>query len=91
MALVSMRQLLDHAAEHGYGIPAFNVNNLEQVRNDVSRETERFAGRLHADLRFNSIEDIMHHGLHDFLTDFLEQIYDLGNRVSRDFLLPLAA
>jgi len=67
------------------------VNNLEQVRNDVSRETERFAGRLHADLRFNSIEDIMRHGLHDFLTDFLEQIYDLGNRVSRDFLLPLAA
>jgi fructose-bisphosphate aldolase class II len=27
-----MRQLLDHAAEHGYGIPAFNVNNLEQVQ-----------------------------------------------------------
>lgn len=32
MALVSMRQLLDHAAEHGYGLPAFNVNNMEQVR-----------------------------------------------------------
>ncbi len=32
MALVSMRQLLDHAAERGYGIPAFNVNNLEQVQ-----------------------------------------------------------
>jgi len=32
MALVSMRQLLDHAAESGYGIPAFNVNNLEQVQ-----------------------------------------------------------
>ncbi len=32
MALVSMRQLLDHAAEHEYGIPAFNVNNLEQVQ-----------------------------------------------------------
>jgi fructose-bisphosphate aldolase class II len=31
MPLVSMRQLLDHAAENGYGIPAFNVNNLEQV------------------------------------------------------------
>lgn len=31
MSLVSMRQLLDHAAEHGYGLPAFNVNNLEQV------------------------------------------------------------
>ncbi|MBQ0756300.1 MAG: fructose-bisphosphate aldolase class II [Amphritea sp.] len=32
MALISMRQLLDHAAEHDYGIPAFNVNNLEQMR-----------------------------------------------------------
>ena len=32
MALISMRQLLDHAAERGYGIPAFNVNNLEQMR-----------------------------------------------------------
>ena len=32
MSLVSMRQLLDHAAEHGYGIPAFNVNNMEQLR-----------------------------------------------------------
>jgi len=32
MALVSMRQLLDHGAENGYGVPAFNVNNLEQVQ-----------------------------------------------------------
>lgn len=32
MALISLRQLLDHAAEHNYGIPAYNANNLEQVR-----------------------------------------------------------
>ena len=32
MALVSLRQLLDHAAENGYGLPAFNVNNLEQIQ-----------------------------------------------------------
>ena len=32
MALVSLRQLLDHAADNGYGVPAFNVNNLEQVQ-----------------------------------------------------------
>jgi fructose-bisphosphate aldolase class II len=32
MALVSLRQLLDHAAVHGYGVPAFNVNNLEQIQ-----------------------------------------------------------
>nr|WP_246505471.1 class II fructose-bisphosphate aldolase [Coralloluteibacterium stylophorae] len=29
--MISLRQLLDHAAEHGYGVPAFNVNNLEQI------------------------------------------------------------
>ncbi len=32
MALVSLRELLDHAAVEGYGIPAFNVNNLEQIQ-----------------------------------------------------------
>lgn len=32
MALISMRQMLDHAAEFNYGVPAFNVNNLEQMR-----------------------------------------------------------
>ena len=32
MAFISLRQLLDHAAEHGCGVPAFNVNNLEQIQ-----------------------------------------------------------
>ena len=32
MAKITLRQLLDHAAEHGYGLPAFNVNNMEQVQ-----------------------------------------------------------
>jgi fructose-bisphosphate aldolase, class II len=40
MPLVSMRQLLDHAAENGYGIPAFNVNNLEQVQAIMSAASE---------------------------------------------------
>ena len=42
MALISMRQLLDHAAEHSYGVPAFNVNNLEQTRAimEAARETD---------------------------------------------------
>jgi len=31
MALIALRPLLDHAAEHGYGVPAFNVNNMEQI------------------------------------------------------------
>ena len=42
MALVPMRLLLDHAAENGYGIPAFNVNNLEQILAimDAASETD---------------------------------------------------
>ena len=42
MALISLRQLLDHAAEHGYGVPAFNVNNLEQVHSimQAAQETQ---------------------------------------------------
>ncbi len=32
MALVSLRQILDHAAEHGYGVPAFNINDMEQIQ-----------------------------------------------------------
>ena len=31
MARITLRQLLDHAAEHGYGMPAFNINNMEQI------------------------------------------------------------
>lgn len=67
------------------------VENLQAVRNDTSAETERLAGQLHAELRFARIDDILKAGLHDTLTGFLERIYELGNRVSRDFLVPLAA
>lgn len=67
------------------------VANLQQVRNDVSADTERFAGKLLAELKFGSIEEILDDGLHGFLTQFLERIFELGNRVSRDFLVPLAA
>ncbi len=31
MSMIALRQLLDHAAEHGYGVPAFNINNMEQI------------------------------------------------------------
>ena len=40
MPLVAMRPLLDRAAERGYGIPAFNVNNLEQVQAAMSAAAE---------------------------------------------------
>ncbi len=67
------------------------VSNLRLVRNDVSSETERLAGKLHAQLCFARIDDILEAGLHDYLTGFLQQIFELGNHVSKDFLVPYAA
>ncbi|MCG2586773.1 alpha-E domain-containing protein [Massilia sp. TS11] len=67
------------------------LSNLRAVRNELSGDTERCAGRLHAELQFARIEDILAEGLHSYLTRFLENIYGLGNRISRDFLVPLAA
>ena len=32
MSLITLRQLLDHAAENDYGVPAFNISNIEQIR-----------------------------------------------------------
>jgi uncharacterized alpha-E superfamily protein len=67
------------------------LRNLSHVRNDVSADTERFAGKLNADLKFSNIEEVLDAGLHDYLTVFLERIFELGNRISKDFLVPLAA
>jgi len=67
------------------------VVNLRQVANDNSARTERFAGRLHAQLKFANIDDILEQGLHDYLERFLADINELGNGVSRDFLLPISA
>lgn len=66
------------------------VATLNEVSNQASADTERFAGKLHARLRFDHIEDILQQGLHDYLTKFLEHVFELGNRVSHDFLVPLA-
>jgi uncharacterized alpha-E superfamily protein len=65
------------------------VTNLKAVRNDVSGDTERQAGRMQAQLQFARIEDILEAGLDNTLSKFMEDVYDLGNRISRDFLVPL--
>ncbi|MDF3832602.1 alpha-E domain-containing protein [Cupriavidus basilensis] len=62
---------------------------LALVANQHSSETERQAGKLHADLKYARIDDIFAVGLHAYLTSFLERIGDLGNGISRDFLVPL--
>ena len=64
--------------------------DLEQIHNDQSAETCRRAGLLRAELQYGRIEDIMDTGLHVFLTSYLKRVNDLGQRISHDFLVPLA-
>jgi uncharacterized alpha-E superfamily protein len=65
-------------------------HNLESVRNDQSRETERRAGEIHAMLHFTRMEAIIEVGLPYFLQQFLARLRDLGERVASDFLVPPA-
>ena len=67
------------------------VSNLKRVANEQSKDTLRLAGRLHADLRYGRIDEILATGLHAFLTQFLERVNTLGVGISRDFLVPVAA
>jgi len=67
------------------------VANLAQVRNEVSSETERRAGKLLSELQYARIDEILATGLHAYLTQFLDRINELGIRVSKDFLVPSAA
>lgn len=64
-------------------------SNLEHVRNGRSAETLRRAGLLRAELEFGRIEDLLAQGIHGFLTKFLDRVNDIGQRISRDFLVPL--
>jgi uncharacterized alpha-E superfamily protein len=63
--------------------------NLKAVRNGVSAATERLAGKMHADLQFARIEDVLAAGMDATLGRFMENVYALGNGISRDFLVPL--
>ena len=64
------------------------VANLQRVANEQSHDTQRRAGRLHADLQYGRIDEILATGLHAYLTQFLDRVNELGWRISQDFLLP---
>jgi uncharacterized alpha-E superfamily protein len=64
------------------------VNNLEAVTDNMQSETLRHAGKLRADLAYGRIDEILATGLHAYLTQFLERVNVLGDRISREFLMP---
>jgi len=65
--------------------------HLQAVRNEQSAETERRTGELQASLHFGRIEDVFEMGLHEYLMRFLDRVYELGERVSQDFLATATA
>ncbi len=64
------------------------VENLHLIANAQSKDTERKAGKLRADLQFGHIDEILATGLHAYLTQFLDRINVLGAKISKDFLVP---
>jgi uncharacterized alpha-E superfamily protein len=64
------------------------VSNLQDIRNDLSGDAEGLAERMYVKLRFARIDEILKEGLHDFLTAFLASAEELGNHITRDFLVP---
>jgi uncharacterized alpha-E superfamily protein len=64
------------------------VRILDSIKNVHSAETERRAGMLHSHIHYARIDDILAQGLHEFLTDFMDRIYDLGDGIGHDFLVP---
>ena len=61
MARITLRQLLDHAAEHGYGVPAFNINNMEQGAGDHGGGRRGRCARHHPGLARRALLRQRHH------------------------------
>ncbi|MCP3723334.1 alpha-E domain-containing protein [Paraburkholderia sp. CNPSo 3272] len=61
--------------------------NLAMLRTDSSREVERTAGKLRAELLYADLRQIFSAGVHTFLTQFLARVYELGNQVARTYLM----
>ncbi|PLZ04284.1 hypothetical protein CY652_01000 [Burkholderia sp. WAC0059] len=61
--------------------------NLAMLRTPASREVERTAGKLRAELLYSDLRQIFGIGMHTFLTQFLARVYELGNQVAHTYLM----
>ncbi len=62
-------------------------SNLAMLRTDTSREVERTAGKLRAELLYSDLREVFSIGVHTFLTGFLARVYELGNQIARTYLM----
>jgi uncharacterized alpha-E superfamily protein len=66
-------------------------DTLEIVKNDRSAETQRRAGQILSQLRFGRISDIFAGGLHEYLTEYLDAMQELGTHIQASFFAPTLA
>ena len=62
------------------------IATLAKVRNRTSADTEKLAGQVHAELMYGDIESILARGLHQYLSEFLARVGQIGQGLHRDFL-----
>jgi len=62
---------------------------LGNLCDDSSREAERLAGELHAQLHYGRTTQIISTGLHEYLMEFLDKLFLLTDEINRDFLVPV--
>jgi uncharacterized alpha-E superfamily protein len=58
---------------------------LQEIDGPSSTELLRRCGQLHGKLRYGSIDDIFEYGMHEYLSEFLEQIYNLGDLINKTY------
>ena len=61
---------------------------LQHINSEQGEEIVKHTGKIRAELRYAHINDILANGLHVYLTRFLDQVNQLGSRISRQFLIP---
>ena len=66
----------------------FIYETLARLCDDSTRDIERAAGELYAQLHSDKADDIIRFGLHEYLMDFLDRISALGDDISQHFLVP---
>ena len=66
----------------------FIHETIEHMGDARTRELERISGQLHAQLHYGRTDDIIELGLHEYLMDFLQRNSELGDEISRVFLVP---
>ena len=66
-------------------------NILRHIADASSREPERLAGELHAQLHYGRAEKIITFGLHEYLMDILDKLHSLNNEINQHFLVPVYA